>query len=157
MKLSLVREEIKESGIDLAYKMNINKITYNKNECAEKRKKNLFVTIINFSSFLKVYFIRREETLSGTWNVFQAPNSHQIYLKENKTIWGSNISSLTSILKTYNSACLSHVYSYWSHCVAVLLNFQNQVFDRAQKVSSIASLWDTIWAFIPIIPKLAKV
>ena len=53
MKLSLVLEEIKESGIDLAYKMNINKITYNKNECADKRKKNLFVTIINFSSFLK--------------------------------------------------------------------------------------------------------
>ena len=72
---TLVLEEIKESGIDLAYKMN-NKITYYKNECAEKRKKNLFVTIIYFSSFLKVYFIRKEETLSGTWNIFQAPNSH---------------------------------------------------------------------------------
>lgn len=41
MKLSLVLEEIKESGIDLAYKMNINKTTYNKNECAEKRKISL--------------------------------------------------------------------------------------------------------------------
>ena len=54
-------------------------------------------------------------------------------------ILGSNISSLASILKTYNGACFSRVYSYWSHCVAVLLNFQSQVFDRAQKVSFIAS------------------
>lgn len=47
---------MKESAVDLLHEMNIKKMTYRENEHAEKRKENLFVTIIHFSFFIKVYF-----------------------------------------------------------------------------------------------------
>lgn len=107
--MKLVFSTRRDKGIwdRLAYKMNINKITYNKNECVEKRKKNLFVTIINFSSFFKGLFYKKEKHYQVLGMCSKHQIQDQIYLKENKTIWGSNISSLTSIFKTYNSACLS--------------------------------------------------